>query len=76
MGLALRNPIRNSIPGTVEPLLTRVQEISAQFHIASLNWKIEVAEPHQPDIRVGRTFDFHFGLIWFLIPMFIFRLFF
>jgi hypothetical protein len=32
-----------------------------------------VAEPHQPDIRAGRTFDFHFGLIWFLIPMFIFR---
>ena len=44
--------------------------------LAEADWKIEVAEPHQPDIRVGRTFDFHFGLIWFLIPMFIFRPFF
>jgi len=41
--------------------------------LAEADWKIEVAEPHQPDIRIGRTFSFHFGLIWFLIPMFIFR---
>jgi len=43
------------------------------LRLAEADWKIEVAEPHQPDIRAGRTFDFHFGLIWFLIPMFIFR---
>jgi hypothetical protein len=43
------------------------------LRLAEAEWKIEVAEPHQPDIRIGRTFSFHFGLIWFLIPMFIFR---
>jgi GTPase Era involved in 16S rRNA processing len=43
------------------------------LRLAEADWKIEVAEPHQPDIRIGRTFSFHFGLIWFLIPMFIFR---
>jgi GTPase Era involved in 16S rRNA processing len=43
------------------------------LRLAEADWKIEVSEPHQPDIRIGRTFDFHFGLIWFLIPMFIFR---
>jgi len=43
------------------------------LRLAETDWKIEVAEPHQPDIKIGRTFDFHFGLIWFLIPMFIFR---
>jgi GTPase Era involved in 16S rRNA processing len=43
------------------------------LRLAEANWKIEVAEPHQPDIKIGRTFDFHFSLIWFLIPMFIFR---
>ena len=43
------------------------------LRLSEADWKIEVAEPHQPDIRIGRTFDFHFGLIWFLIPMFIFR---
>jgi small GTP-binding protein len=43
------------------------------LRLAEADWNIEVAEPHQPDIRIGRTFSFHFGLIWFLIPMFIFR---
>ena len=43
------------------------------LRLAEADWKIDVAEPHQPDIKIGRTFDFHFGLIWFLIPMFIFR---
>jgi hypothetical protein len=41
--------------------------------LAEAEWKIEVAEPHQPDIRISRTFDFHLNLFWFLIPMFIFR---
>jgi GTPase Era involved in 16S rRNA processing len=41
--------------------------------LAETDWKIEVTEPNQPDIRISRTFSFHFGLIWFLIPMFIFR---
>jgi len=36
-------------------------------------WKIEVAEPARPDISIGHVFDFHFDLLWFLIPMFLFR---
>ena len=43
------------------------------LRLAEADWKIEIAEPHQPDVKIGRTFDFHFSLIWFLIPMFIFR---
>jgi GTP-binding protein EngB required for normal cell division len=43
------------------------------LRLAEADWNIEVAEPRQPDIRIGRTFDFHFSLVWFLIPMFIFR---
>jgi GTPase Era involved in 16S rRNA processing len=43
------------------------------LRLAEADWKIEVAEPHQPDIRISRTFDFHLNLFWFLIPMFIFR---
>lgn len=41
--------------------------------LAEADWKIEVSEPEQPDIKVVRPFDYHFDLIWFLIPMFIFR---
>jgi hypothetical protein len=43
------------------------------LRLAEAQWKIEVMEPQQPDIRISRTFDFHLNLFWFLIPMFIFR---
>jgi GTP-binding protein EngB required for normal cell division len=43
------------------------------LRLAEAEWKIEVTEPSQPDIRISRTFDFHLNLFWFLIPMFIFR---
>ena len=40
--------------------------------LAPADWKIEVSEPDYPDIKTIRSFDFHFDLICFLIPMFIF----
>jgi GTP-binding protein EngB required for normal cell division len=42
-------------------------------NLSEADWKIEITEPSQPDIKTGRTFDFHLDLIWFLIPMFLFR---
>lgn len=36
-------------------------------------WVIEVAEPSHPDVAFTKVFDFHFDLLWFLFPMFIFR---
>jgi len=44
--------------------------------LSETEWRIEVAEPTQPDIKIGRTFDFHLDMLWFLIPMFIFKPFF
>ena len=41
--------------------------------LAEADWKMEVSEPDHPDIKTIRSFDFHFDLIWFLMPMFIFR---
>jgi GTP-binding protein EngB required for normal cell division len=41
--------------------------------LAEADWKMEVSEPEHPDIKTVRTFDYHFDLIWFLIPMVIFR---
>jgi hypothetical protein len=43
------------------------------LRLAGADWKIEVGQPSQPDIKTSRTFDYHFDLLWFLIPMFIFR---
>ena len=41
--------------------------------LAEVEWSIEVSKPEHPDIKAVRSFDYHFDLIWFLIPMFIFR---
>lgn len=39
----------------------------------SPEWVIEVPEPSHPDVAFTKVFDFHFDLLWFLFPMFIFR---
>lgn len=57
-------------------LLNQNLEKVLGLRLEEAEWKIEVAEPHHPDIRISRTFDFHLNLFWFLIPMFIFRRFF
>ena len=41
--------------------------------LAEVDWKIDVIEPDHPDISFTKTFDIHLDLIWFLIPMIIFR---
>jgi len=39
----------------------------------SPDWVIEADEPSHPDVAFTKVFDFHIDLLWFLIPMFIFR---
>jgi len=41
--------------------------------LAEFDWKIDVIEPEHPDISFAKSFDIHLDLIWFLIPMFLFR---
>ena len=41
--------------------------------MAPAEWKLEVTPPARPDISIGQVFLFHFDLLWFLIPMAIFR---
>jgi GTP-binding protein EngB required for normal cell division len=41
--------------------------------MAAADWKIDVIEPGHPDISFTKSFDVHLDLLWFLIPMFIFR---
>lgn len=54
-------------------LLDRNLEKALGVRLAEADWKIEVSEPSQPDIKMGRTFESHVDLLWFLIPMVIFR---
>ncbi len=43
------------------------------IQLAETEWKIEVAQPEKPDVKVISSFDIHWDLIWFLIPMVVFR---
>lgn len=43
------------------------------IRLPDADWKIEVTKPEHPDIGVLYAFDIHWDLIWFLIPMLIFR---
>jgi GTP-binding protein EngB required for normal cell division len=54
-------------------LLNNNLERALGLKLTETEWKIEVEEPKQPDIKTSRTFDFNIDLIWFLIPMIIFR---
>jgi GTP-binding protein EngB required for normal cell division len=40
---------------------------------ASIEWNVTVAEPGNPDVAFVHPFDFHFDLLWFLLPMCVFR---
>jgi GTP-binding protein EngB required for normal cell division len=41
--------------------------------LSSAEWDISVSEPGHPDVAFTKVFDFHFDLLWFLIPMFLFK---
>ena len=44
-----------------------------QISFDSAVFEINIEKPRKPDIRIDRIFDTPFDMIWFLIPMFIFR---
>ncbi|HOE17295.1 MAG TPA: dynamin family protein [Syntrophorhabdaceae bacterium] len=54
-------------------LLDRNIEKVLGIRLSSLEWVVDVSEPAHPDVAFTKTFDFHFDLLWFLFPMFIFR---
>lgn len=58
---------------TFRTLLNSNVEKVLGVRLAETEWKLSVDEPEQPDIKAVRASDFHLDLIWFLIPMFIFR---
>jgi GTP-binding protein EngB required for normal cell division len=41
--------------------------------LAEAEWDIRIAEPDHPDIRTFSASSYNLDLIWFLIPMFLFR---
>ena len=41
--------------------------------LSPAEWTIDVPEPSRPDVAFVKVFDFHLDLLWFLIPMALFR---
>lgn len=43
------------------------------IQLAETEWKIEATQPDKPDVKIMYSFDIHWDLLWFLIPMAVFR---
>ena len=56
---------RNNLAANIERILG--------IKIAPAEWNMEVAQPSNPDVKILNIFEFHFDLLWFLFPMFLFR---
>jgi GTP-binding protein EngB required for normal cell division len=41
--------------------------------MSGIDWNIDIVEPDHPDISFTKSFDVHLDLLWFFIPMFLFR---
>ena len=54
-------------------LLDRNIETVLGIKLSPAEWDISVPEPSRPDVAFAKVFDFHLDLLWFLIPMVIFR---
>jgi len=53
--------------------LAKEIERALGIQFAGACFEAEVEEPSHPDVRLSPTFDTHFELLWFLIPMPVFR---
>ena len=54
-------------------LLDRNIETVLGVRLSPAEWTIDVPEPSRPDVAFVKVFDFHLDLLWFLIPMALFR---
>jgi GTP-binding protein EngB required for normal cell division len=53
--------------------LAREIENALGFRLEGARFDARVEEPARPDVRLSPVFDTHFELLWFLIPMPVFR---
>jgi len=53
--------------------LTKEIDRALGIQFAGARFEAQVEEPSHPDVRLSPTFDTHFELLWFLIPMPVFR---
>jgi len=54
-------------------LIDRNIEKVLGIKMGTVDWNISITEPGRPDFTFTRTFDLHLDLLWFFIPMILFR---
>ena len=67
---------RSSVHRTVRAFQERLaKEIEKALGIAFAGARFDapISPPERPDVRLGKTFDSHVDLLWFLVPMALFR---
>lgn len=53
--------------------LSRAVETALAAQFSGATFAAEIQPPCAPDVRVDRTFDIPLDMMWFLVPMFLFR---
>jgi GTP-binding protein EngB required for normal cell division len=53
--------------------LAKEIERALGLSFAGAQFEAKIQEPARPDVRMGQTFDTHIDLLWFVIPMTLFR---
>jgi GTP-binding protein EngB required for normal cell division len=64
--------VERSVRAFVDRLAGEIER-ALGFQFAGARFDPQVEEPAHPDVRLSPTFDTHFELLWFLIPMPVFR---
>ncbi len=69
-------PAQESISRVVRAFQDRLAksiERALRMTFTGANFDAAVRQPEEPDVRVSRVFDISFEVVWFLIPMWLFR---
>jgi GTP-binding protein EngB required for normal cell division len=67
-----RTSVERSVRAFQDRLAKEIEH-ALGFRFDGARFDAQVEEPSHPDVRLSPTFDTHFELLWFLIPMTVFR---
>ncbi len=67
-----RSSLHRAVRAFQERLAKEIEK-ALGIAFAGAHFDAAIAPPERPDVRVGKTFDSHVDLLWFLVPMALFR---
>lgn len=67
-----RSSVHRAVRASQARLAKEIEKVLG-IAFAGARFDTAIAPPERPDVRVGTTFDSHVDLLWFLVPMTLFR---